>query len=87
MDKGPLELEIVSPEKRLFMGRVTWVQLPGAMAPFRVLRCHAPMVSTLCAGDIRWESGGEERCLAVKSGFVEVNNDRVMVLVEVKSER
>ena len=83
MDNGPLELEIVSPEKRLFSGRVTWVQLPGAMAPFRVLRSHAPMVSTLCAGEIRWESSGEERCLAVKSGFVEVNDDRVTACVEI----
>ena len=83
MDEDLFELEIVSPEKRLFMGRVTWVQLPGAMAPFRVLRSHAPMVSTLCAGDIRWESGGEERCLAVKSGFVEVNDDRVTACVEI----
>lgn len=83
MDNRPLELEIVSPEKQLFSGHVVWVQLPGATAPFRVLRNHAPMVSILCAGNIRWDSGGEKHLLAVKSGFVEVNDNRVTACVEI----
>ena len=83
MEENLIELEIVSPEKQLFNGCVDQVSLPGAKAPFTVLHNHAPMVSTLCAGDIKWKSGKDERTMAVKSGFVEVRNNVVSACVEV----
>ena len=83
MNEDLIELEIVSPEKRLFTGLVEWVMLPGAKAPFTVLCNHAPLVSTLCAGNIKWRIGKEEQMMAVKSGFVEVRNNKVVVCVEV----
>lgn len=85
MDEELIELEIISPEKRLFTGMVEWVMLPGAKAPFTVLYNHAPMVSTLCAGDIKWKIGKEKQKMTVKSGFVEVKENKVTALVEVKT--
>ena len=85
MNEELIELEIISPEKRLFTGMVEWVMLPGAKAPFTVLYNHAPLVSTLCAGDIKWKIGKEKQKMTVKSGFVEVRNNKVTALVEVKS--
>ena len=85
MDEELIELEIISPEKRLFTGMVEWVMLPGAKAPFTVLYNHAPLVSTLCAGDIKWKIGKEKQTMTVKSGFVEVKENKVTALVEVKS--
>ena len=85
MNEELIELEIISPEKRLFTGMVEWVMLPGAKAPFTVLYNHAPLVSTLCAGDIKWKIGKEKQKMTVKSGFVEVKENKVTALVEVKS--
>ena len=85
MNEELIELEIISPEKRLFTGMVEWVMLPGAKAPFTVLYNHAPLVSTLCAGDIKWKIGKEKQKMTVKSGFVEVKDNKVTALVEVKS--
>ena len=85
MDEELIELEIISPEKRLFTGMVEWVMLPGAKAPFTVLYNHAPLVSTLCAGDIKWKIGKEKQKMAVKSGFVEVKENKVTALIEVKA--
>ena len=85
MDEELFELEIVSPEKKLFTGMVEWVMLPGAKAPFTVLCNHAPLVSTLCAGNIRWKVGKSEQTMAVQSGFVEVRNNKVTALIEVKA--
>ena len=82
MNEELIELEIVSPEKRLFTGMVEWVMLPGAKAPFTVLCNHAPLVSTLCAGNIKWKAGKDEQMMAVKSGFVEVRNNKVVACVE-----
>ena len=85
MERDLLELEIISPEKQIFKGRVAWVQVPGAKAPFRVLGNHAPLVSTLCAGELKWMMGGEEQQMPVKSGFVEVKNNKVIALIEVNT--
>ena len=85
MDDELIGLEIISPEKRLFTGMVEWVMLPGAKAPFTVLYNHAPLVSTLCAGDIKWKIGKEKQKMAVKSGFVEVKDNKVTALIEVKA--
>ena len=85
MNEELIELEIISPDKRLFTGMVEWVMLPGAKAPFTVLYNHAPLVSTLCAGDIKWKIGKEKQTMAVQSGFVEVKDNKVTALVEVKS--
>ena len=82
MDEELIELEIVSPEKRLFTGMVERVNLPGAKAPFTVLYNHAPLVSILCAGNIKWKVGKDEQLMAVKGGFVEVKDNQVSALVE-----
>ena len=85
MDEDLFELEIVSPEKHIFTGMVEWVMLPGAKAPFTVLYNHAPLVSTLCAGNIKWKIGKEKQTMAVQSGFVEVKENKVTALIEVKA--
>ena len=85
MDDELIGLEIISPEKKLFTDMVEWVMLPGAKAPFTVLYNHAPLVSTLCAGDIKWKIGKEKQKMTVKSGFVEVKENKVTALIEVKA--
>lgn len=82
MDEELIELEIVSPEKRLFTGMVERVNLPGVKAPFTVLYNHAPLVSILSAGNIKWKVGKDEQQMAVKGGFVEVKDNKVSALVE-----
>ena len=86
MDEELFELEIVSPEKIIFNGEVEWVMLPGAKAPFTVLYNHAPLLSTLCAGEIKWKKGRDKQTMVIKSGFVEVKENKVTALVEVDFE-
>ena len=81
--QGLFVLEILTPDKRVFKGNVQQTSMPGAKAPFTVLYNHAPLVSTLCAGDIKWKIGKEKQTMAVKSGFVEVRNNKVVACVEV----
>ncbi|MDQ3072909.1 MAG: ATP synthase F1 subunit epsilon [Bacteroidota bacterium] len=75
-------LEIITPEEPLFSGEVISVKLPGTAGGFEVLNNHAPLISTLEQGHIkvRTEQGIEESFL-IKGGFVEVLNNRVVVLV------
>ena len=85
MDEELIALEILSPQKRLFSGAVEWVMLPGSKASFTVLYNHAPLVSTLCTGNIKWKVGKEVQLIVVKSGFVEVRNNNVKACVEVET--
>ena len=48
-------LEIVSPEVKLFSGEVESLTVPGASGSFQVLNNHAPIVSTLTKGQVRFK--------------------------------
>ena len=59
------------------------VFLPGSAAPFEVLPGHAPIISTLEAGELRWRGVEGEESLAIKSGAVRVMNDTIEICAEV----
>ncbi len=78
-----LRLHIISPAGELFDGIVVRVLLPGAKAPFVVLPMHAPLISSLTKGAIRYtDEAGEEHSVEVSGGFVEIRNDVVRVCTE-----
>jgi len=78
----PLQLEVYSPEERLYADSVILVQLPGSDGSFEILKNHAPMIATLKQGTIRIKDVRlEEHSFNVKGGVVEVLNNQVTVLV------
>ena len=80
-----MNLEILTPEKKLFSGEVYGVQMPGITGSFEVLDKHAPMVSALRAGKVKVLKDKTNAAAAnyeVQGGFVEVLNNKVTVLVE-----
>ena len=58
------------------------VFLPGSFAPFEVLPGHAPIISTLEAGRIRWRAGGEEDHIDIRSGTVRLYADTMTICAE-----
>lgn len=76
-----MTLEILSPERTLFSGEVESVTLPGALGEFTVLRHHAPLISSLDAGEIRFRQKGSVQSFTVKGGFVEVKKDVISVCI------
>ena len=79
-----MNLEILTPEKKLFSGNVYGVQLPGISGLFEVLDKHAPLVSALKAGRLKVlkDKNNHVSFFDIQSGFVEVINNNVTVLVE-----
>jgi F-type H+-transporting ATPase subunit epsilon len=78
----PLQLEIVTPEKLAFQDEVDSVVLPGSEGELGVLPHHAPLISTLGAGELRLRKGGEEESFAIVGGFLQVLPDKVVVMAE-----
>lgn len=78
-----LNLEIVSPEKKVFKGNVQAVTVPGELGEFQVLYNHAPIVAVLDIGRVKIKKeNGEENIYAISGGVIEVNNNNVSVLAE-----
>ncbi len=84
-----MELEILTPERKLFSGEVYGLQLPGITGSFEILEKHAPLVSALKIGNIKVlndKSGSNVTNYSIKGGFIEVLNNKVTVLVEGATE-
>ena len=78
-----MTLEILTPEKKLYSGEVYGVMLPGTTGLFEVLDKHAPMVSALKNGTLKiLKQKNNAESYSIQSGFVEVLNNKVTVLVE-----
>lgn len=76
-------LEIVTPDEKVFEGEVLSATFPGSDGSFQLLNGHAPLVSTLGKGDIKYDQEKkEEVSILVEGGVVEVINNKVNVLVE-----
>jgi F-type H+-transporting ATPase subunit epsilon len=76
------QLEIVTPEKKVVDTAAEEIQIPGKNGYLGVLPGHAPLISELAVGEIKFRTGSEEQRLAVAWGFVEVLPDKVTILAE-----
>lgn len=79
-----MNLEILTPEKKIFSGQVYGLQMPGISGSFEVLEKHAPLVSALKAGRLKVIKDRQNHIshFDIQSGFVEVLRNKVTVLVE-----
>ncbi len=78
----PLQLEIVTPEARVYEDTVESVVVPTTTGDIGILPGHIPLVTEVDEGEIIVEKGGSSQSLAVSKGFAECVGDRVSVLAE-----
>jgi F-type H+-transporting ATPase subunit epsilon len=84
---GRLFLEIVTPEKVLVSQEVDAVVAPGTEGEFGVLPGHIHFLSGIVPGELRYDTGTKKESMAVTTGFAEVSNDKVSVLVDAAEKR
>jgi F-type H+-transporting ATPase subunit epsilon len=76
-------LEIITPDKRIYSGKVKLVRLPGTKGAFEILKNHAPIISSLEKGTIKViEENGQELLFEVDGGVVENKDNKIIVLAE-----
>jgi len=81
-----LKLDIVTPEKRVLDTEVDYVTLPTESGEAGILPNHAPLISALKPGMLTYTQKNVNEKLTVSAGFVEVNADRVSVMVDTVEE-
>ena len=77
-----LTLEIVTPEKMSFTGKVEEVTIPGTEGEFGVLKGHASLLSSVDIGELSFTREGKRTRYAVNTGYTEVTTGKVTILVE-----
>lgn len=77
-----MTLEIISAHEVTFSGEVTSVTLPGVLGSFTVLKNHAPLISVLTRGRIRYTDVAEATHeFEIAGGLADVNNNKIAVCV------
>ena len=76
-------LEIITPETKVFEGEVKSVLLPGTNGKFEILNNHAPIISTLTAGQVRVINKNDQKELFdINGGVIEMQNNKIIVLAD-----
>ena len=78
-----LNLEIVTPEKKVFDDAVDVVTVPTASGEVGILPNHAPLISSLKPGVLSYSTKGATEKMVIAGGFVEVNSNKVSILADV----
>ncbi len=78
-----LQLEVVTPERRVLSEAADAVTAPGLGGELGILPGHTPLISQLQTGVLSYTSGGQTLLLHVSGGFIEVKDDVVSVLAEI----
>lgn len=77
-----LILEVVTPEKIVYSGKVDEVTIPGTEGEFGVLRGHEPFLTSVDIGELYFLIGGKKTNYAINTGYAEVTGSKVTVLIE-----
>jgi len=78
-----IHVDIVSAEGNIFSGEATMVFVPGSQGELGITPRHAPLLTTLKAGEVRVQSEGqEEQSFYVGGGALEIQPHLVTVLAD-----
>ncbi|NPV26697.1 MAG: F0F1 ATP synthase subunit epsilon [Firmicutes bacterium] len=82
MEESSLKLEVITPERIVYSSDIDFVVVPAVEGELGVLKNHAPLVAGLQIGVLRLHRGGLTRHIALGGGFLEVTDNRAIVLAE-----
>jgi len=77
-----IKLEVVTPKGSVVSTDVDIVTAPGFAGEFGVLANHAPFLSTIKVGTLRYKNDGSEEEMMISGGSCEVSHNKITLLVE-----
>ena len=77
------DLKVVTPDGVAFTGKTISVVAPGTLGYLGILKNHAPLVTSLEKGKLTYKDGTDSaHTFQIEGGFLEVRNNRVLVLTD-----
>lgn len=92
-----MNIQILTPQEKVFIGFVQSVILPGKNGPFQLLNLHASIISILIHGNIIFEVdansinqkinknikiSGNKLTYLIEGGILKMNNNQVLILCD-----
>ncbi len=77
-----LNIELATPQRKQSIGEAKSCSAPGVLGKFQILPEHTAFISELTIGEIKIELPEMTQYYAVSGGFLEVLNDKVLLLLE-----
>jgi F-type H+-transporting ATPase subunit epsilon len=80
-----MQLDILTPEHKIYSGNVYGIQLPGVEGSFELLENHAPIIAALGKGKMKIlkdKNSNNTELFEITGGFVEMLNNKASVLIE-----
>ena len=81
-----LSLEVATPDKLFVSEKVGQVEVPGRDGYMGILPGHAPLISELTQGTVKYSGSGKSGEIKITGGFVEVRDDKVRILADSASQ-
>ncbi len=76
------QIEIVTPARKVLSQEVESLIVPGEKGYLGILANHAPLVTTLGIGVLRYKTKGKEETVAITGGFMEVNDNKISIMAD-----
>ena len=77
-----MQLDIVTPEKVIFQGEVDEIYVTTADGDIGILPHHINLFTKLVPGELKLKISGKDQYMAITSGFLEVNKNKVTILAD-----
>ncbi len=77
-----LKLEIITAEQVAYQDEVDAVIVPGIVGQLTILPHHAPLMTMIEPGELVLRKGGQETYIAVTGGYLEVLDNKVVILAD-----
>ena len=81
-EEKQFRLEIISPDRIFYDGPAEMLEIRTSEGEIGILKDHIPLTSMLVPGIANIKNGGETRQAAIHDGFIEILQDKVIVLSE-----
>lgn len=77
-----IKLEVITPEKVACSVEIESLVVPAALGYLGILPNHAPLVTALDIGVIKFKEAGKVKKMAISGGFMEVFDNKIIVLAD-----
>ena len=78
-----LSVDVITAERVVYSDSdIDVVVAPGTAGELGILPSHAPFITSLAPGELRLRKGNEETSMVITGGFLEVRDDKVVILAE-----
>lgn len=77
-----LQVELVAADRKVWQGEAAMVSARSVDGEVGILPGHAPVLGLLVAGEVRIKSGSGTETVTIDSGFLSVDNDRVVIVAD-----